>query len=104
MGIIHTNLSDDNGMPNGGIVRGIGIDIDWQKGPLVFEGQRQEQNGAFVEDVLKAVIQRVEYYQTTQFGCRENALALTKMEEALHWMQARQAKREARGVAGTHHA
>lgn len=105
--LIWENRTDDGGMPAGGIVRGIGIDIDWQKGPLVNEGQRLEQNGAFVEDVLKSCIQRVKHYQVVGngvFACRENALAITHMEEALHWLQHRQAEREGRGVAGTHEA
>ncbi len=35
-----------------------------------------------------------------QFPCRENSLAITKLEEALHWLQARTSNREARGVEG----
>lgn len=102
--MIFVNENDENGMPAGGYVRGKGIDIDWQNGPLVHPetGERLEQSGAFVEDVLRAVIQRVEYYQSTQFACRENALAITKMQEALHWFQHRTADREERGVEGTH--
>lgn len=105
--VIWENHVDGEGMPSGGKVRGIGMDIDWQKGPLVIDGKRRVQNGAFVEDVLKAVIQRVKHYQVVaegKFACRENALAITHMEEALHWMQHRQAEREGRGVAGTHEA
>lgn len=103
--LIWENHSDDNGYPAGGIVRGRGIDIDWQNGPLVHDGTRHEPNGAFVEDVLKSCIQRIQYYQTAaegKFACRENALAITHMEEALHWLNHRTADREARGVEGTH--
>jgi hypothetical protein len=33
--------------------------------------------------------------------CRENALALTRLEEALHWLDARKKDREKRKVEGT---
>lgn len=96
------NLLDDNGKPAGGHANGIGFTIDWQNGPLAVDGERISQSGAFVEDVLRAVIQRVEHYNETEFRCRENSLAITHMEEALHWFNARTAAREDRGVEGTH--
>lgn len=33
--------------------------------------------------------------------CRENSLAITKLEEALHWLEARTKNRKAAGVEGT---
>lgn len=36
-----------------------------------------------------------------QFPCRENSLAVTKLDEALHWLAARKVNREKRGVEGT---
>lgn len=97
------NYSDGNGNPAGGFVYGNGLDIRWQNGPLGRVGteERVEPNGAFVETVLKAVQQRIEYYQTS-FPCRENALAITKIEEAIHWLNARTARRIAENVEGTH--
>lgn len=97
-----TNNNDENGNPAGGAVKGVGIDISWQNGPLAVDGVRRERNGAFVEDLVIAAIQRMEYYQDSKFKCRENALAITKLEEALHWMNARTKRREAQGVEGTH--
>ena len=77
--------------------------INWQDGPL---GRPPETpNGAFVDDVLEAARQRIEFYQKAnggKFACRENALAITKIEEALHWLYARRLERESRGVQGTH--
>ncbi len=35
------------------------------------------------------------------FPCRENALTITKIEEAIHWQQARTRDRESRKVEGT---
>lgn len=96
------NKTDDNGNPQGGYVTGNGIDIRWQNGPLGRGAERVEPNGAFVEDVVAAAIQRIAHYQSTRFKCRENAIALTHLETALLWLGKRTADREARGVEGTH--
>jgi hypothetical protein len=96
------NHTNESGRPAGGSVRGTGLSIDWQNGPLGRGEDRIEPNGAFVETVIAAAIQRIEYYQTLQFKCRENALAITKLEEALHWLKARTNRREAQGTEGTH--
>src|SRR4051812_15283804 len=96
------NFSDENGNPAGGTVRGAGLVIDWQNGPLGRGSDRLVPNGAFVEGVLSAALSRLQYYQETQFKCRENACAITKIEEALHWLTSRTSSREARGVEGTH--
>ena len=96
---------DDNGNPSGGATGGTGISIEWQDGPLGRGADRREPNGAFVEGVIAAAIDRLQFYQTAsggKFACRENALAITKLEEALHWLNHRTAAREARGVEGTH--
>lgn len=101
--IVHNEV-DEIGNPAGGGVEGNGVKIEWQNGPLGRNGERKKPNGAFVEDVLVAALDRLEFYQHTKFKCRENALAITKIEEALHWLKARTADREARGVEGTHEA
>lgn len=96
------NFRDAEGRPAGGHVEAVGLRIDWQNGPLAVDGERREPNGAFVETVIAAAKQRIEHYQLTQFSCRENALAITKLDEALHWLNHRTARREAAGVEGTH--
>lgn len=96
------NENDENGNPLGGFVKGTGLEIQWQKGPLGRGEARQAANGAFTEGVLSAALSRLEYYQTTRFKCRENALAITKIEEALHWLESRTKRRESAGVEGTH--
>lgn len=98
------NQLDEHGRPAGGFVTGIGIAIKWQDGPLREQGTDEpaEPNGAFVETVIAAALQRIEHYQEGQFRCRENALAITKLEEALHWLDHRTKDREARKVEGTH--
>jgi len=97
-----THEIDDDGNPAGGHTTGCGIEIEWQNGPLGRGEERRKPNGAFVEGVIEAAIDRLEYYQGSKFKCRENALAITKLEEALHWCQHRTTNREAREVEGTH--
>ena len=96
------NNLDDSGRPAGGTVRGTGLAIDWQNGPLGRDAERIQPNGAFVETVIYAALQRIEHYQSGQFKCRENALAVTKLEEALHWLHSRTNRREASKTEGTH--
>lgn len=99
------NRVDPDGNPAGGYVRGVGLDIDWQDGPLGRGPDRAEPNGAFVETVIRAAKQRIEHYQKAadgKFRCRENALAITKLDEALLWLKQRTERREAEGVEGTH--
>lgn len=96
------NTLDANGNPTGGNVRGVGLNIDWQDGPLGRGEDRQEPNGAFTETVIAAVVQRIEFFQQSKFRSRENAIAITKLEEALHWLNARTQRREKAGIEGTH--
>lgn len=96
------NHNDENGNPAGGYVSSTGIHITWQDGPLGRGEDRVEPNGAFVETVIAAAKQRIEYYNETQFRCRENSMAITKLDEALHWLHHRTANRENRNVEGTH--
>lgn len=99
------NDVDENGNPAGGYVRGVGLVLDWQNGPLGRDAERKEPNGAFVETVISAVKQRIEFYQEAsggKFKCRENAMAITKLDEALLWLNKRTLDRENRKVEGTH--
>ena len=103
--ILSEFTTDDQGNPTGGKSTGRGIDILWQDGPLGRGSERKEPNGAFVEGVIQAALERIQFYQTAGGGrqaCRENALAITKLEEALHWLNHRTMLRERRGVEGTH--
>jgi hypothetical protein len=100
--ITATHDSDSDGNPAGGMTSGIGIAIQWQSGPLGRGDDRKEPNGAFVEGVIAAAIDRINYYQGTPFSCRDNAIALTHLETALLWLMKRTMDREAREVEGTH--
>lgn len=72
--------------------------IHFQEGPIKECGV----NGVCNEDLINMVLCRLQHFQESEFKCRENALAITKLEEALLWLRARTMAREARGVEGTH--
>src|SRR5262245_31947651 len=95
---------DANGNPAGGISTGRGFTISWQNGPLGRGAARREANGAFVEDVIQAVIGRIRFYEQGRFACQENANALDGLEAAATWLDARTRNREQREVEGTHTA
>ena len=59
-------------------------------------------NGVTQEVLLAIVCDRLRSFQKGPFSCRENAIALTKIEEAQHWLQQRTIARMRRGVEGTH--
>lgn len=58
-----------------------------------------EKNGVFIEDLIILAITKLESYQK-DLPCRENALAITKLEESIQWLTSRKAEREVRGVYG----
>jgi hypothetical protein len=95
------HYNDANGNPAGGITVAIGISIKWQDGPLGRGAEKKEPNGAFVEGVIQAAIGRLEFYQASEFACRENATALDYLTKALAVMEQRTKNREARAVEGT---
>lgn len=97
------NFNDVTGRPAGGYVRAKGIAIRWQDGPLgrVGSDERIEPNGAFVETVLEAAKQRIEYYQR-KFPCRENADAIVGIKFAIGSLNARTYRRVEQNVEGTH--
>ncbi|QIA28550.1 hypothetical protein [Phage f2b1] len=72
--------------------------VDFQEGPI----QENGVNGVNNEDLLVMVLTRLQGFQDSAFSCRENAMAITKIEEALLWLRKRTMGREQRGVEGTH--
>ena len=94
------HLSD--GVPTGGISCGRGFTISWQNGALGRGNDKKEPNGAFVEDVIDAVIRRIAAYQDSKFACAENADALDSLRMAARRLDDRTQGREAREVEGTH--
>lgn len=72
--------------------------ISFQNGPIAEEGV----NGITQEALLAICIDRLRSFQAGKFACRENAIALTKLEEAQLWLFSRTLARMQRGVEGTH--
>jgi hypothetical protein len=70
----------------------------FQNGPIGEVGT----NGITHEVLLAIVADRLRSFQSGPYACRENALALTKIEEAMHWLYHRTSARLRRGVEGTH--
>ena len=58
------------------------------------------RNGAITEEVLDMLIQHFEFFQAGKYKCRENALVITKLEEAKHWVLHRKQLREAQDLKG----
>lgn len=74
------------------------LPIHFQEGPIREAGV----NGITQEALLAITIDRLRSFQNGPYKCRENAIALTHIEEALMWLQRRTAERIKRGVEGTH--
>lgn len=66
-----------------------------QNGPVKENGL----NGCQVDTVIAAAKIMLEGLNK-KFPCRENAVAITKLDEALMWLEKRTKDREARGVEG----
>jgi hypothetical protein len=58
------------------------------------------QDGTTNEEVLAVLIDRLRFLHD-RLPSRESALATTRLEEALLWLEKRTADRKARGVEGT---
>lgn len=92
-GACHKYSVEVAAMPNDPIVLG---QVNFQNGPI----QEAGVNGVQNEDLLAIVIHRLRGFQQGPFSCRTNAIALTKCEEALMWLESRTADRMARSVEG----
>ena len=67
-------------------------------------GARNEEGstpGVLETDLLEIVRHRIQCFQDGEYRTRENACALTHIEEALMWLNKRVADRKERGVLGT---
>lgn len=71
--------------------------IVFQNGTVAEAGE----NGCQVEDVLEAALMRIRQLNEA-FPCRENALAVTNVQQGLMWLQERTRLRQAQGVEGQH--
>ena len=59
--------------------------VDFRDGPLGEAGV----NGCQHQDLLAIVIHRLQRSQAGPYACRENALALRNIEEAMFWLNCR---------------
>jgi hypothetical protein len=66
-----------------------------QSGPIKEVGE----NGCQIDDVIRWAKEKLEGFNAA-FSSRENAVAITKLDEALLWLLKRKMDREARGVEG----
>jgi len=108
------NLTDDDNNPSGGNVmlhvtkngdtEFPALIVNWQDGPrgTAEDGTLTDPNGAFVEDVLWAALQRLEFFNESKYRDRANSMAITKIEEALQALKNRQLERTYRNVEGKH--
>jgi len=74
--------------------------IKFQKGPV----RPDNINGVTNESLIAIVLDRLRAYQRGSFSCRENAITIAKLEEALMWQHKRTLDRMRRGVEGRHEA
>jgi hypothetical protein len=88
--------------PHNYIIRGIEgnllCGIHFQEGPVKEKGL----NGIFMEDLIAICINRIDEFQRSEFMCRENEKARTKLEESLMWLRKRTLNRQKRGIQGTY--
>jgi len=80
--------------------------INWSAGAVTLQFQNGAINEAGVngithEVLLAILVDRLQAFQKGPYACRENAIALTKIEEAQHWLHHRTQARMQRGVEGT---
>jgi hypothetical protein len=80
-----------------GLMQPIETNIKLQKGPRNEEGS---QHGVIDTDLLEVVRDRLISFQAGPYASRENACALTHIEEALMWMNRRIEDRIERNVLG----
>jgi hypothetical protein len=82
--------------------------VNWQDGPRGMATNPDgsptlaDPNGAFVEDVLWAALQRLEFFNESKYRDRGNSLAITHIEGALQALKDRQLERSYRNVEGKH--
>lgn len=88
----------------------------WEKGQLIQFHKMLPKTGPEIKDIPKeqvipngithevliaVILDRLRCYQKSEFSCRENALAITHLEEALHWLHHRTSDRVYRNVEGS---
>lgn len=75
------------------------VEFTIQSGPVKEFGV----NGAQIDEVIDWAKTKIEGFNKA-FPCRENAIVITKLDEALLWLLKRKLDREARAVEGQNKA
>ena len=78
--------------------RSVYAELVFQNGPIAEVGV----NGITHEVLLAVLADRLRGFQKGQYASRENAIALTHIEDAQNWLNRRTMGRMRRGVEGTH--
>lgn len=73
------------------------LEINFQKGPVKESGL----NGILEEVLMAVLVDRYQSFQEGKYACRENAIALTHLQDAQNWSRRRADSRARRGVLGT---
>ena len=73
----------------------------WKKSKRRARKTDDSIHGVIDTDLLEIVRDRLQCFQNGEFATRENAIALTHIEEALMWMNRRVEDRIERNVLGT---
>lgn len=61
-----------------------------------------QQEGLFTETIIKAAKQYLEDVNVGEMASRETSMAITKLDEALMWIEKRSNDRKRRGVQNTY--
>lgn len=73
--------------------------IDFQDGQII---DGKGINGVMDENLIAIVISRLEGFQSSKFACKENDIALTKLQEAMLWLKNRTTDKELKNIEITH--
>lgn len=72
--------------------------LQFQRGPFGAEGSTP---GTLTNAVLAALVDHLQGFQSGPLASRENALVITKLQEAMFWARERADDRARRGVLGS---
>jgi len=86
---------------NEGIVDGEGMEIIFCKGNKEDEGVLR-QEGVFTETLIQVAKQYLESVNVGEMATRETSMVITKLDEALMWINKRTEDRKLRGVQSTY--
>jgi hypothetical protein len=97
------HYTTQEGAPDGGVAHGYWFTLCWQRGPLRNpDGTTNEPNGAFLVDVINAVLDRLEFYKRINATHLYDDRAIELVGRAVEVLRSRIARRDRAGTLGTH--